>query len=277
MKIGNIKASAKLSNGIEIPYLGLGVFGINDGQEVIDTVKYALEVGYQHIDTAAFYNNEKGVGEAVRQSSVDRKDIFVTSKVWNSDQGYDNTLRAFDASMKKLGFDYIDLYLVHWPVKGKYKDTWKALENNYKQGRVKAIGVSNFLEYHIENIKDSAEILPMVNQVEFHPYLVQQELFDYCKTNNIQFEAYSPLMQGKMLSDSLITTLADKYSKTPAQIILRWNIQKGVVTIPKSATEERILSNSQIFDFEISPEDMKSIDGLDRKERIGPHPDNVDF
>jgi len=277
MRITDIKGCVRLTNRTEMPYFGLGVFQVNDGGEVINSIKWALDAGYRHVDTAALYGNEKGVGEAIRQSSVDRKDIFVTSKVWNSDQGYDKTLKAFDLSMKKLGFDYLDLYLVHWPVKGKYKDTWHALEYLYTQGRVRAIGISNFLEHHIEDLKQSAEILPMVNQMEFHPYLVQQSLIDYCEQNKIQYEAWSPLKQGHVLSDAVIKKLAAKYGKTPAQIILRWDLQKGVVTIPKSVKKERIISNSQIFDFELAQEDILLIDGLDRAERNGPDPDNFNF
>ena len=277
MEITNLQGYVELNNKVKMPYFGLGVFLMKDGQEVIDAVMHALEAGYIHIDTAALYNNEIGVGEAIRNSSVHRKDIFVTSKVWNSDQGYDSTLKAFDKSLEKLGFDYLDLYLVHWPVKGKYKSTWKAIEELYKQGRVKSIGVSNFLQHHLEDLIDSAEIIPMVNQVEFHPYLVQQDLIDFCVKYKIQFEAWSPLMQGKMLSDKLINKLALKYEKTAAQIILRWNLQKGVVTIPKSSKQERIISNSQIFDFKISLDDMKLIDGLDKSERIGADPNNFNF
>ncbi len=278
MLITDIKGCVKLYNGVEMPYLGLGVFQVSDGNEVINSVKWALETGYRHIDTAALYGNEKGVGEAVRQSSINRNEIFVTSKVWNSDQGYDRTLKAFDTSMKKLGFDYLDLYLVHWPVKGKYKDTWRALEHIYKQGSVKAIGISNFLKHHIEDLLQSAEIIPMVNQMEFHPYLIQQDLMDYCVKNKIQYEAWSPLMQGqKLLSDPAINKIAAKYSKSPAQVVLRWDIQKGVVTIPKSVKKERIISNSQIFDFELSQEDMKLINSLDKAERIGADPDNFNF
>jgi methylglyoxal/glyoxal reductase len=277
MKITDTKGTVTLANNIEMPYFGLGVFLVNEGLEVIESVNYALEIGYRHIDTASLYANEKGVGEAVRNYGIDRKEIFVTSKVWNSDQGYEKTLEAFDESMNKLGFEYLDLYLVHWPVKGKYKDTWRALEKIYCDGRVKAIGVSNFLKHHIEDLLLSAEIVPMVNQMEFHPYLVQQDLIDYCRSKQIQYEAWSPLMQGKILGDKTISLLAEKYGKTPAQIILRWNLQKDVITIPKSVKKERILSNSQIFDFELTPEDMITIDKLDRAERIGADPDNFDF
>jgi len=277
MEITNLQGCAKLSNNVKMPYFGFGVFLMKDGQEVNNAVNYGLDAGYRHIDTAAFYDNEIGVGQAIRNSSVDRKHIFVTSKIWNSDQGYDSTMKAFDVSLKKFGFEYLDLYLVHWPVKGKYKSTWKAIEEIYKQGRVKSIGVSNFLQHHLEDLIGSAEIIPMVNQVEFHPYLRQQNLIDFCVKNKIQFEAWSPLMQGKMISDNLINELALKYEKTAAQIILRWNLQKGVITIPKSSKQKRIISNSQIFDFEISFDDMKLIDGLDRGERIGADPDNFNF
>lgn len=275
--ISDIKGCVKLNNGVEMPYFGLGVFQIDEGNEVINAVKYALDCGYRHIDTAALYGNEKGVGDGIRQSGIDRKEVFVTSKVWNSDQGYNKTLKAFDLSMKKFGFDYLDLYLVHWPVKGKYKDTWRALEHLYKQGRVRSIGISNFLKHHIEDLKQSIEIMPMVNQMEFHPYLIQQDLIEYCVGNKIQYEAWSPLMQGHIMSDNIITKLAGKYGKTAAQIVLRWDLQKGVVTIPKSVKQERIVSNSQIFDFEISNEDMKLIDSLDKNNRIGADPDNFDF
>lgn len=277
MEITNLQGIVKLSNGVKMPYFGLGVFNMADGHEVINAVKYALDAGYRHIDTAALYYNEKGVGDAINESPVDRSEVFVTSKVWNSDQGYDKTLKAFDKSMAKLGFEYLDLYLVHWPVKGKYKDTWKALEDLYKQKRVRAIGISNFMKHHIEDLKQSVEIMPMVNQMEFHPFLVQQDLIDYCRKNNIVYEAWSPLMQGGMLSNKLIKQFAEKYGKTPAQIILRWDLQKGVVTIPKSVKKERIISNSQIFDFELSQEDVDEIDNLDRNQRIGADPDNFNF
>lgn len=260
-----------------MPYFGLGVFLVKDGDEVINSVKFALDAGYRHIDTAALYQNEKGVGEAIKQHPIDRKDIFVTSKVWNSDQGYDKTLYAFDNSLEKLGFDYLDLYLVHWPVKTKYKDTWRALEYLYKQGRVKAIGVSNFLKNQLEDLLGSVEIVPMVNQMEFHPYLVQQQLIDFCNEKNIQYEAWSPLMQGKIFKINEFSNMAKKYNKTIAQLILRWNLQKGVITIPKSIKQERIISNAQIFDFTISDEDMKIIDRQDKNHRVGADPDNFNF
>jgi len=277
MNITDINGTVKLNNGVAMPYFGLGVFQIDDGNAVVNAVNYALDAGYRHIDTASLYGNEKGVGLSIRNSGIDKKDIFVTSKVWNSDQGYDSTLKAFEKSMEKLQLDNLDLYLVHWPVRGKYKETWRALETLYKNGRVRSIGVSNFLKHHLEDLLNNCEIIPMVNQMEFHPYLVQQDLINYCVEHKIQYEAWSPLMQGNNLDDPTLIKLANKYEKTPVQLILRWDLQKGVVTIPKSVNKERIISNSQIFDFEISAEDILQIDNLDKHERVGADPDNFDF
>ncbi len=277
LNISDIKGTVTLHNGIAMPYLGLGVFQVNDGKEVIDAVQNALAAGYRHIDTASLYRNEKGVGEAIRKSEIPRNKIFVTSKVWNSDQGYDSTMHAFEKSLKLFGFDYLDLYLVHWPVKGKYKETWKALEKLYAEKRVRAIGVSNFLQHHLDDILSYCNIKPMVNQMEFHPYLVQQDLIDYCRAQEIQYEAWSPLMQGKIVGVPELQKLAAKYKKDVAQLVLRWDLQKGVVTIPKSVRKERIISNAKIFDFEISSDDMTAIDRLDRHERVGADPDNFNF
>ncbi len=260
-----------------MPYFGLGVYLSKDGNEVINAVKYALENGYRHIDTASIYKNEKGVGEGIKQSGVTREDIFVVSKVWNSDQGYDTTLKAFDDSLKRLDLDYLDLYLVHWPKEGLYKDTWRAMEKLYKEKRVRAIGVSNFLKHHLEDLMGAAEIVPMVNQMEFHPYLVQQELIDFCHENGIQYEAWSPMMQGHIFEMEEFKGLAEKYNKTIAQIVLRWDLQKGVVTIPKSAKNSRILANADIFDFELQASDMALLDAMDQGKRFGPDPDNFDF
>ena len=277
INITGINGTAELSNGVQMPYLGLGVYLAEDGNEVQQAIAHALNAGYRHIDTASFYGNEEGVGHAVTSSPVKRENIFVTSKIWNSDQGYENTLRAFDTSLKKLGMDYLDLYLVHWPVKGKYKETWKAIEEIYQQGRVKAIGVSNFLQHHLEDLMQGCKVIPMVNQMEFHPYLVQQGLLDFCSQHGIQYEAWSPLMKGQIFEVPKLRELAEKYGKTVVQIVLRWNLQKGVVTIPKSVKEERIVSNADIFDFELSSEDVAEIDALDREQRVGPDPDNFDF
>ena len=276
-EITDIKGRFTLRNGIEMPYLGLGVWQTQDGQEVINAVKWALEGGYRHIDTAAIYENEVGVGEGIKQSGVPREEVFLVSKVWNTDQGYDSTLRAFEASLSKLGTVYLDLYLIHWPVKGQYKETWKALEALYREKKIRAIGVSNFLRHHLEDLMGTAEIIPMVNQMEFHPYLVQQGLLDYCREHEIQYEAWSPLMQGNVFKDSTIKEIAERHKKTIAQIALRWDLQKGVVTIPKSSNKDRILQNASLFDFELSEKDMETLDRLDRGKRFGPDPDTFDF
>ncbi|MFW6351407.1 MAG: aldo/keto reductase [Bacteroidota bacterium] len=274
MKISNLKGTVELANGTHMPYFGLGVFQMSNDQ-VKEAVHAALDFGYRHIDTAAFYENEEGVGEAVKAHSLPRKDIFITSKVWNTDQGYDETITAFNRSLENLQTDYLDLYLVHWPVKGKYTETWRALETLYEEGRVRAIGVSNFLQHHLEVILESGNIVPMVNQVEFHPHLIQQDLMNFCRNQNIQYEAWSPLMQGKIFEIDLLKELSAKYKKSIAQIVIRWDLQKGVITIPKSSHKRRIEENASVFDFEISDEDMKRIDALDNNGRIGPHPDSI--
>ncbi len=270
-------SKVKLSNGVEMPWLGLGVFRSKDGPEVENAVKVALETGYRSIDTAAIYQNEKGVGKAIIESGVPRKDIFLTTKVWNSDQGYQSTFRAFEKSLEKLQTEYIDLYLIHWPKGELSVGTWKAMEELYKQGRVRAIGVSNFLVHHLQQILDHAHIKPMVNQYEFHPELMQPQLFQFCQENQIQVEAWRPIMEGKVNDIPVFQELSDKYQKSPVQIVLRWDIQKGVVTIPKSVTPERIHHNADIFDFELSTEDMDKIDRLDKNVRMGADPDNINF
>lgn len=275
--ITDISGTFKLHNGVEMPYLGLGTYQSDNDQEVVDAVKSALHVGYRHIDTAAAYNNEEGVGQGIRESGIPRKDIFVTSKVWNTDQGYATTLKAFEKSLKRLGLDYLDLYLVHWPVAGKYTDTWKALETLYHQKKVRSIGVSNFLRHHLEAVLEDCEIVPMVNQMEFHPHVVQQDLIDFCVENAIQYESWSPFMQGKLFDLDSCNGLATKYGKSVAQIILRWNLQKGVVAIPKSVHTDRIKSNAAIFDFELSEADIAFLDGLENGQRTGADPDNFDF
>ncbi|MGB5554367.1 MAG: aldo/keto reductase [Flavobacteriaceae bacterium] len=272
-----LQGTFTLHNGVKIPYLGLGTYQADNDQEVVDAVKYALKIGYRHIDTAAVYGNEEGVGRGIKESGVARDAVFVVSKVWNNDQGYESTLKAFEASLERLNLEYLDLYLIHWPVVGKYKDTWRALEKLYMDKRIRAIGVSNFLKHHLEDLLKTAKIVPMINQMEFHPYVVQQALIDYCAEKGIQYEAWSPFMQGKLFKLDICNEMALKYGKSPAQIILRYNLQKGIVTIPKSTKPERILANSDIFDFELSDEEVKYFDRLDRGERIGPHPDHFDF
>jgi diketogulonate reductase-like aldo/keto reductase len=273
----SLQSTTTLHNGIEMPWFGLGVFKVEDGSEVIESVKSAIKAGYISIDTAAVYGNEEGVGKGIADSEVDRERLFVTSKVWNSDQGYETTLKAFDTTLEKLGLEYLDLYLIHWPVEGKYKETWKALEKLYKDGRIRAIGVSNFQIHHLEDLLTDAEIAPMVNQVEYHPHLTQKELHAFCKDKGIQLEAWSPLKQGELLQDETITRIADKYNKSAAQVILRWYLQNEVVTIPKSTKEHRIIQNADIFDFQLTSEEMNEINALNKNERVGPDPDNFDF
>ncbi|MEK3984623.1 aldo/keto reductase [Paenibacillus sp. FSL K6-3166] len=265
-----------LNDGVTMPWLGLGVYQTKDGEEVIHAVKTAVELGYRSIDTAAGYNNEEGVGQAIRECGVARDELFITTKVRNPDQGYESTLKAFEVSRRKLGLDYIDLYLIHWPVAGKYRETWKALIHLQKEGLIKSIGVSNFQIHHLKDIIEDTGVVPVVNQVEFHPLLTQRELLKYANEQGIQLEAWSPLMQGN-LDLPLLKELAGKYDKTPAQIVLRWDLQQGVITIPKSVHADRIKENAGFFDFTLSDEDVKAIEDLDRNHRFGPDPDNFNF
>ncbi|MDP4099439.1 aldo/keto reductase [Paenibacillus sp. P96] len=273
----NLQDTVALHNGVEMPWFGLGVFKVEDGQEVINSVKYAIKAGYKSIDTAKIYENEEGVGQAIKESGIARDELFITTKVWNADQGYDSTLQAFETSLQKLGLDYLDLYLIHWPGKDKYKETWKALEKLYKDGKVRAIGVSNFQIHHLEDLLADAEIKPMVNQVELHPLLTQVELREYCKKQGIQIEAWSPLAQGQLLDNEVLKEIADKHGKSTAQVILRWDLQNGIVTIPKSIKEQRIIENADVFDFELSAEDMEKINALNQNHRVGPDPDKLFF
>jgi len=277
MTINDIAAAATLRNGIKMPWLGLGVLRIAEGEDVEKAVHWALETGYRHIDTATVYGNEAGVGQAIRHSGVPRDEIFVTTKVWNTDQGYDDTLTAFQASLDRLQMDYVDLYLVHWPVENKFKETWRALETIYDSGRARAIGVSNFLVHHLESLLEETRIVPMVDQVEFHPHLQQLPLQEFCRQHQIQLEAWRPLMKGRVLQLPELVKIGEKYGKNPVQITLRWMIQRRVVTIPKSVHKHRIQSNVDIFDFQLEPEDMAVIDRLDRNERLGEDPDNFHF
>jgi diketogulonate reductase-like aldo/keto reductase len=277
----NLQHTTTLSNGIKMPWFGIGVFKVEEGPELVNAVKFAIKHGYRSIDTAAIYGNEEGVGQAIREglqkSGISRDELFVTSKVWNADLGYESTIAAYETSLKKLGLDYLDLYLIHWPVEGKYKEAWRALETLYKEGKVKAIGVSNFQVHHLEELMKNAIVKPMINQVEFHPRLTQKEVHAYCLEHGIQMEAWSPLMQGELLDHPLLQDIATKYHKSVAQVILRWDLQNGIVTIPKSTKEYRIMENADIFDFELSQEEMNQIDGMNQNHRVGPDPDNFDF
>lgn len=275
--INNLSDRTTLNNGIKMPWLGLGVYRMQDGQEVKNAIRTALEIGYRSIDTAAFYQNEAGVGQAIRESGLPREQIFLTTKVWNSDVRQNGVLQAFDESLRRFELEYVDLYLIHWPVPGAYLAAWKDLEKIYASGRAKAIGVSNFLVHHLDVLLQDCQIIPAVNQVEFHPYLVQPELLRYCHDRRIQVEAWAPLMRGRVLAEPTILNLAEKYHKTPAQNVLRWDIQHGVATIPKSTHPGRMAENAQVFDFELAAEEMMAIDALDRGQRTGPHPDQVDF
>src|SRR5690606_21697711 len=233
----SLQDTVTLNNGVKMPIMGLGVFKVEDGNVVTEAVKAAIQNGYRSIDTASFYDNEAGVGKGIKESGVPREDLFITTKVWNSDHGYENTLKAFDISLEKLGLEYLDLYLIHWPVRGKYVETWKALEKLYHEGKVKAIGVSNFNIHHLEDILREGEVKPTINQVEYHPHLTQVELREFCEREGIQLEAWSPLKKGELLGDPVIQRLAENDEKISTQNILSWDIQNNVLTIPKSIKE----------------------------------------
>jgi len=264
-----------LNNGVTMPMLGLGVWKVSD-DEAERVVTDAIGKGYRAIDTAAAYGNEEGVGRGIAKSGVSREDIFVTTKIWNSDQGYEQALAAFDVSRRKLNMDIVDLVLIHWPVKGKYQDTWRALEEIYSKGYARAIGVSNFHQHHLDDIAAVSSLTPAVNQVEYHPLLTQEPLRAYCESKGIRMTAWSPLMQGN-LDVPILKEIAAKHGKSPAQVVLRWDIQNGVITIPKTTTSSRLVENSQIFDFELSAEEMQQISALNQNRRFGSDPDNFNF
>ena len=287
VKIFKVKKEYLLSNGVAIPSLGLGTWKICDQKVVASVVIEAIDVGYKHIDTAAVYNNEEGVGEGIRKASVSRENLFVTSKVWNDDQGYDNTIKAFNRSLEKLGLKYLDLYLIHWPVPNKYRDqyekynyeTWKAMEYLYEEGKVRAIGVSNFQVHHLkELLSKNIKVKPMVNQIEVHPLYFEYDTVNFCIDEGIYLEGYSPLMRGNNLNRHEFLILAEKYNKTPAQICLRWSLQKKIIPLPKTTKRDRLISNLNVYDFELSSEDMKTIDGIASfGSKIGSFPDSTAF
>ncbi len=276
--------SFELNNGIKIPCVGFGTWQTPDGETAVNSVKAALEAGYMHIDTAAVYGNEESVGRAIAESGVRREDIFVTSKLWNECRGYESTLAAFDETMKKLGLDYLDLYLIHWPAnKLQFENwneinlaTWRAMTELYREGKIRAIGVSNFLPHHLESLMQT-EVVPAVNQIEFHPGFMQSETLEYCKKNGIVVEAWSPLGTGRMLSNETLIAIARKYDRSVAQLCIRWCLQNGTLPLPKSVTPARIVENTDVFDFVISDEDMTVINAMEYCGGSGHNPDTVKF
>ncbi|WP_373471926.1 aldo/keto reductase [Carnobacterium alterfunditum] len=267
--------SIELYNGVKIPKLGLGLFLMKDEAELVNAVKYAVEVGYRHFDTAKIYGNEAYLARGLKEAGIKREDVFITSKVWNYDEGYEPTKAAFQESLNLLETDYLDLYLIHWATP-KYVETWKAVVELYEEGKIKAIGVSNFQIHHLEELKNQELMQPMINQIETHPELPQNELHEYMKENGIIHEAWGPLGQGKseLLNHPILTEIGKKYFKTPAQVIIRWHLDRGEVVIPKSTHENRILENSNVFDFSLTKEEIQQIDTLETGTRYGSDPDN---
>src|SRR3989338_3919413 len=268
----DIRTTIKLNNGIKIPILGLGMWQIPNGKVCEEAVLAGLSAGYRHIDTAAIYENEESVGNAIRKSNIARKEIFAATKLWNDD--HNDVEKAFNESLSRLHLDYVDLYLMHFPVPERNK-SWKILERICKSGKAKAIGVSNFTIRHLKQLLEKADIIPAVNQVEFHPYLYQKELLDFCNKNKIKVEAYSPLTHGYKLKDPKLVEIGKKYNKSAAQVLIKWGLQHGLIAIPKSSKKERITENSSVFDFEISEEDMKKLDGFNENLRTCWDPTNA--
>lgn len=274
----------ELKNGVKLPNIGFGTWRVPESEQCVESVLTAIDCGYRHIDTAYFYKNEKSIGEAVRQSGIHREDLFITSKLWNDFHGYELTLKAFDETLENLGTDYLDLYLIHWPNPVKFRDdwatanaeAWRAFEKLYRDGRIRAIGISNFLPHHIDELLKTAEIVPMVNQIELQPGLNREAEREYNEKLGIQIEAWAPFRIGESLSDPTVCAIAAKHGKTPAQVILRWFLQNGIAPLPKSVTPERILSNIQVYDFELSAEDMAAINGIEQHP-MRHDPDNIDF
>jgi diketogulonate reductase-like aldo/keto reductase len=271
----SIGTRARLNNGVEMPVFGLGTYQASHGQVTRNATRTALDNGYRLLDTAAIYGNEMDVGLAVRECGIPREEIFVTTKLWNADHGNESAIKGFEDSLEQMGLSYIDLYLIHWPVQGKRRDSWTALEQLLRDGRCRAIGVSNYMEWHLKELLEDSSVVPAVNQVEFHPYLYQKELAEVCRSKGIRLEAYSPLTKGEKLNDPRLFSIASRYSKTPAQILIRWSLQKGNIVIPKSARKNRIIENADVFDFSISKEDMKILDSFDENLRTSWDPSSV--
>lgn len=278
--ITSLQDTIKLNNEVKMPAMGLGVFQV-ENDTTAEIVKNAIELGYRSIDTAAIYGNEAGVGEGIKlaldSTGLNREDLFITSKVWNAGLNYEETVSAYEESLEKLGVDYLDLYLIHWPGKNKFAESWSALEDLYIEGKIRAIGVCNFNISHLQDLMKNARVTPVINQVEFHPRLQQQSLRAFCKEHNIQLEAWAPLMQGGLLEDPTIAKIAEKYEKSNSQVILRWDIQSGVITIPKSVRKERMAQNADIFDFSLTDEEMQIINAMNLDKRVGPDPEVFDF
>jgi len=276
--VGNVV----LNNGLKMPLVGYGVFRVPEGDDLAEAVKTAIAKGYRSIDTAQVYRNEESVGRGIRaaieEGLVTREELFITSKVWNDGLSYEETLAAYDSSLEKIGLDYLDLYLVHWPgIDQNYIEVYKALEKIYQDGRVRSIGVSNFHVHHLENLLKETTVVPVINQIEFHPHLIQEEVRAFCKDKGIQVEAWSPLMNGSLLEEALIQELASKYGKTPAQIVLRYDVQHDVVTIPKTMTPARMVENLAVFDFTLTEQEMTQLDAMNDGLRCGPDPEKFNF
>ncbi len=272
LTIGSTKT---LHNGVEMPRFGLGVYKMTDKEAAVEAMVKAIRTGYKAIDTATVYDNEAEVGEAVRAGSVPREELFITSKVWNTDQGYDQTLRAFEASLKRLDMDYLDLYLTHWAIPETFEETYRAIERLYDEKLIRAAGVSNHQQHHLEKILAKANTKPMVNQIELHPQLTQVSLREFCAAEDIAVTSWSPLARGRLLDDSVLSEIGEKYGKSIAQTIIRWHLQNDLIVIPKSVTPSRIAENANVFDFELSQEEMKQISALNQDWRSGTHPDEI--
>lgn len=266
-----------LNNGNKIPSIGLGTYRNTNALEITNAIKTAYNIGFRLIDTAVIYENEKFIGNSIKDLKIDRKELFITSKVWNSEQGYESTLKSFELSLKNLQTDYLDMYLIHWPVAEKFNDTWRAFEHLYKQGVVKNIGVSNFHVNHLNELLKTANVIPAVNQIELHPFLIQEELQKFCKQKNIQIESWSPIAKARVVDNKELLKIAYSHGKTNVQITLRWHIQQGLVAIPKSVNPKHIEEFAEVFDFELSEEEMKKISTLNKNLRVGPDPDNFSF
>lgn len=271
-QLASLGDTVEIAPGVAINRLGLGTYRADEGPDVEGEIRYGLSIGYRTIDTAALYGNESSVGRMIRESGLARDEVFVTTKLWNTDQGYDSALRAFDASLERLGFDYVDLYLVHWPSPDKMRDTWRAMEEVHESGRARAIGVCNFLIHHLEVLGEFANVPPALDQFEHHPRLQQPELVEYCQAHGITAQAWAPVMRGRVLLIPELVQIAQAHGKTPAQVSIRWILQRGVTTIPKSIHEHRVAENADVYDFELTSAEMAIIESLDRAERIGPDP-----